>query len=391
MTRAITDLPHPCRQVARISEAVTGSPLLGDNRIDMLQNGEEAYPAMLKAIQEARESVFLTTYIFETNRTGRQFIDALARANRRGVDVRVIIDGVGELYSLPWAGSLLKRKGVRVSKFLPPKLIPPTVHINLRNHRKILVADGRIGFVGGMNIGDRHLADAPDNPSRVIDVHFRLEGPIVTPIQRTFLEDWFFCTGEHTIPPPVADPAAGNAICRVIVDGPNETLDKLDTILVGAVSSARKRVLIMTPYFLPSRALIAALQTAALRGVAVWVILPARNNLPVVHWATKNMLRELVQLGVRIFYQPPPFVHSKLFVVDGRYAQIGSPNIDPRSLRLNFELALEVFDPEVAAKLAAHIEAVLGVSREIDLTTLENRPLAIKIRDALAWLFTPYL
>jgi len=183
-------------QIARISEKVTGLPLVGGNRIDPLHNGEIAYPAMLEAIASARKRLFLTTYILDTTATGRQFIDALADAVNRGVDVRVIIDGIGELHSLTRAGAKLIKKGVRVARFLPPRLIPPAIHINLRNHRKLLIADGQLAFTGGMNIGDRHLADNIENPSRVIDIHFRLTGPIVMQLERTFIEDWAFCTGE---------------------------------------------------------------------------------------------------------------------------------------------------------------------------------------------------
>jgi cardiolipin synthase len=168
-------------------------------------------------------------------------------------------------------------------------------------------------------------------------------------------------------------------------------MDKLATILVGAVSLARRRIIIMTPYFLPSRELIAALQTAALRSLEVSIILPAKNNLPFVHWASTNMLWELLHRGVRIFFQPPPFVHTKLFIIDDDYAHIGSANIDPRSLRLNFELAVEVYDNLFVKELSAHVEKSLKQSREIFLEDVDNRSLPVRVRDAAAWLFSPYL
>jgi cardiolipin synthase len=388
---APSHMPLAFAEAARISDAVTMRPLVGGNQIYLLHNGEEAYPMMLEAIENACQSVFLTTYIFETNHTGLRFIDALARATARGVMVRVLIDGIGEWYSIPRATTLLKKRNVPVARFLPPKLIPPAVHINLRNHRKILVADGHIGFVGGMNIGDRHLAEIDANPSRVIDLHFCLKGPIVTQIEHVFLEDWQFSARENI--EPAASRAAGNgeAICRAIVDGPNEDLDKLAMILLGAVSVARKRILIMTPYFLPSRELTAALKTAVLRGVEVTVILPSKNNLPFVHWATNNMLWELLERGVAVYCQPPPFVHTKLFVVDDYYAQIGSANMDPRSLRLNFELGVEIYDTASVQNLAAHIHECLKRSRKIEQKDLASRPFLIRARDAFAWLFSPYL
>ena len=378
-------------EIMRISCAVTRRPLVGGNTIKLLQNGEQAYPAMVDAIERSQHSLFLSTYIFETNQTGRHFIDALARASRRGVDVRVIIDGVGELYGFPRAGTLLKKRGVRLARFLPPKLAPPTLHINLRNHRKILVADGTVGFVGGMNIGDRHLAAAWKNARRVVDVHFRLKGPVVKQIEQAFLEDWMFCTGEHMPPDTAAPLAADGALCRTIVDGPNEDHDKLSTIIFGAVATARRSISIMTPYFLPFRELVAALQNAALRNVDVKILLPAKNNLPYVQWATTKMLWQLLQKGVRIYYQPPPFVHSKLFIVDDHYAQVGSANIDPRSLRLNFELAVEVFGKPVSEVLTPYFQHRLKKCREISYEEVEARSIPTRTRDALAWLFTPYL
>lgn len=385
------EVPQERINIARISDAVTRRPLVAGNHIELMHNGEEVFPAMLEAIECAQRSVFMATYIMETNRSGREFIEAFARAAGRGADVRVMIDGIGEFYSIPRAGTLLKRRGVRMARFIPPRLLPPTLHINLRNHRKILVADGRTGFVGGMNIGDRHLVGRHENPSRVIDTHFRLTGPVVSKIEQVFLEDWAFSTGEMTIPLAAGTEITGSAICRTIVDGPNEDLDKLSTILIGAISSAHRRVMIMTPYFLPSREMISALQTAALRGIEVSVILPAKNNLPMVHWATRNMLWELLQRGVRVYYQPPPFVHTKLFLADDDYALIGSANIDPRSLRLNFEITVEVFDKGFAGTLAAHMEESRDRSHEVSLKDMDIRPFAVRTRDALSWIFSPYL
>jgi cardiolipin synthase len=386
-------IPTVSQGLARISEAVTRRPLVGGNDILLLHNGEHAYPEMLQAIDQAERSVYLSTYLFETNRTGHRFIEALTRATERGLDVRVILDGVGERYSFPRAGTLLRQRGVRVARFLPPSLVPPSLHINLRNHRKILVADGRIAFTGGMNIGDRHLAANLENPSRVVDAHFRLTGAVVGQLQEVFLEDWVFAAGEPADPPKIDVPEtnSGGANCRTITDGPNEDLDKLATILLGAVCSAHASIMIMTPYFLPSREMIGALQTAALRGVAVTLILPGRNNLPFVHWATRNMLWELLQWGVRVYYRPGPFDHSKLFVIDHLYALIGSANMDPRSLRLNFELVVEIHDQPFAAGIVAHIEGVRSESQEVTLAEVDSRPLMIRVRDSLAWLFSPYL
>lgn len=392
-TAAETDasrIPAPLDEIARMSDAMARRPLVRGNGIVPLHNGESAYPEMLAAIDAAERRVYLSSYIFETNETGIRFVKALSRAKNRGADVRVILDGFGEFYSLPRASTLLTERGVRVARFLPPKLLPPTLRVNLRNHRKLLVTDGKTAFVGGMNIGDRHLASRVDDPDRVSDLHFRLRGPVVCQIEQVFLEDWRFCTGEQTKPGSPPAPDAGDTVCRAIVDGPNERIDRLAMLLVCAVSSARKEVCVMTPYFIPPAEMSAALQAAALRGVAVHVILPERNNLPPVAWAMMNGLKELLQHGVNVYFQPPPFVHTKLFVVDGHYAQIGSANIDPRSLRLNFELIVELYGADAARTLLDHFHAQRRRSEPYTLDDLERRSLPVRIRDAAFWLFSPY-
>jgi cardiolipin synthase len=378
-------------EIVKISRAVTRWPIVGGNTVELLRNGEQAYPAMLAAIDRAETSLFLSTFIFSTDKTGRNFIHALTQAHRRGVDVRVIVDGVGELYSWPRATKLLRKRGVPTARFLPPSLFPPSVNINLRNHRKILVADGKMGFIGGMNISDRQLAGRVQNPNRAQDIHFRLTGPVVSQIANAFIADWAFCTG--TAAPQYATPdfTSGPTLCRTIVDGPGEHHGKLSTILFGAVSTARHRISIITPYFLPSRELIAALKNAALRGAEIDILLPAKNNLPYMQWATSKMLWELLEKGVRVFYQPPPFVHSKLFIVDDHYAQIGSANIDPRSLRLNFELAVEIYGHTVAEVVVPYFQECLSQAREITLKDVDARSIPTRTRDALVWLFSPYL
>ncbi len=385
-------VPYEYTEIANIVYSVTGMPLTSGNRIDILHNGEAAYPAMLDAINSAEHSIYLSTYIFKSDNSGREFIDKLAHARERGVEVKVLLDGIGEYYSLPRAGSLLKKRGIEVARFIPPALIPPSIHVNLRNHRKILVVDKKTGFTGGMNIGSNHLAEKQANKSRVIDTHFRIKGPVVTQIVNMFYDDWNFVTGNNIEADPVEyNPEGAGAKCRVISEGPNEDFNKLATILVGAIASAKKRVLIMTPYFLPTREMISALQTAALKGVYVEILLPQKNNLPYVHWATRNMLWELLQRGVRVYYQPPPFVHSKLFIVDDYYAHIGTANMDSRSLRLNFELALEVYDREFVSLLSAHFLNCRGQSKPITLAEIDSRHLLSRTRDSIAWLLYPYL
>jgi cardiolipin synthase len=378
--------------LAALTFALTGRSLVAGNKLDFLENGEETYPRMLAAINEARERVYLSTYIFEANTVGRRFVEALAAARERGLDVRVLLDGVGEWTQLPLAGTLLKRRGVPLARFLPPRLIPPSVHLNLRCHRKILVADGRVGFTGGMNIGDRYLAGRKWRKTRVTDTHFRLRGPIVAQMEEVFLWDWGFATGQDTAPPAGPPPApAGDSVCRAVVDGPSEDLDRLVDVYCAAIGAARERIRIMTPYFLPPRELVAAFHLAVKRGVEISIILPATNDQAVVHWAAQHMLPDILDLGARVYFQPPPFAHTKHLMVDQGYAVLGSANLDPRSLRLNFELGLEVFDPGLTKILIAHFEKIRHGSRELTAEALAGRSLPLRLRDAACWLFSPYL
>jgi cardiolipin synthase A/B len=376
------------KELRSLSDRVVSTELWPGNTIIPLENGEEAYPAMLAAIDKGMSSVHLCTYIFDGDDTGKRFVAALARAADRGVEVRVIVDSLGEKYSRPTARELLKGSAVQFRSFLP---LRPGGYLNLRNHRKILVVDGVIGFTGGMNIGSRHLVLG--RQPVVKDMHFQVTGPVVADLQRTFLEDWRFAkgeqlTGERFFP---RLPATGSALVRAVSDGPDKEFRKLHWIILGAISCARKQVTIVTPYFIPDRPLIAALVTAALRGVEITMVLPELNNLPFVQWASRSYLWELLQQGVRIYAQPAPFVHTKFMVVDRSWSLIGSANLDPRSLRLNFEHDLEVYDLDFAGLLEQRCAQAVAASREITLEELDGRSLPVKIRDGAAKLFSPYL
>lgn len=383
------DISH-LRELRCLSDLVVSSPLIAGNRLIPLDNGDQAYPTMIEALDGARSSIHLSTYIFDSDNTGRRFIDALRRAAARGVEVRVLVDGLGEKYSFPTARKYFKGSSVEIKRFLPMR---QGGYLNLRNHRKILVIDGITGFTGGMNIGGRHMVATAETRFPVADLHFTVEGSVVADLQRVFLEDWFFATGrlldDERFFPPLQD--RGTSLVRVIADGPDKELRKLHWIIMGALSCAGKRVRIMTPYFIPDRALISALATTAMRGIEVILILPAVSNLPLVHWATRSYLWELLQCGIRIYYQPPPFCHTKLFIVDGLWSLVGSANLDPRSLRLNFELNLEIFDRELAGLLEQQFIQTLACSKEISLCEMDSRPLMEKIRDGAAKLFSPYL
>ncbi len=384
---------HP--RFAQLVDAVgrlTRRPLLPGNKITPLINGDAAYPAMLAAIDGAQHSVSLETYIFDYDEVGKQFVDALAAAAQRGVAVRVLIDDVGAQYSPRSTARELRQRGVTCHMFLPtwyPVWIP---HANLRNHRKVMVVDGAVGFTGGINIrAGCVLANNPKHPTK--DLHFRFEGPVVTHLQEAFATDWAFATrevlaGEAWLPLPEF---RGESLARGISDGPDEDFERLLMTILSAVAVARHRIVIMTPYFLPDSSMIRALNTAALRGVDVKVLLPAQNNVALVQWASNNLLAQIIEEGVQVYMTSPPFDHTKLVLVDEVWALVGSTNLDPRSLRLNFEFNVEFYDIELVRELTEMANEKLRSATELTIEAIHNRNLLWRLRDGVARLFTPYL
>jgi cardiolipin synthase len=380
------------KMLARVVGGVVERPLLPGNRIDPLVNGDEAYPAMLEAIQHASRTVSLVTYIFDRDEAGRAFARALGEAARRGVEVRVLIDAAGTRYSWPSILRTLRREGVKYARFLPSSTLWNLMLMNMRTHRKILVVDGCVGFTGGMNIRVGHcLRRQPPHP--VQDIHFRVKGPVVTQLQEVFADDWLFTTGESLRGDswfPKTE-SAGQVLARGVPDGPDENFEKLLWTLLGALSIARHSVRIMTPYFLPDPAVVSALNLASMRGVQVDILLPARNNLPFVLWASRAMWWQVLQHGCRIWLTRPPFDHSKLMLVDGCWVLLGSANWDSRSLRLNFEFNVECYDTELAQRLDSWVETKRKGAHPVTMEDVDGRSLPARLRDGIARLLTPYL
>jgi cardiolipin synthase len=358
----------------------------------MLAGGARAYPAMLEAVESARASVMLASYIFHGDGIGARFVAALAAAVRRGVEVRVLIDDVDARFSPRNAVRPLRRAGVSVGVF-NPTVIPARLHAaNLRNHRKILVVDGRLGFTGGLNI-DRHYW-SPEAPGRAfLDTHFRVRGPAVAHLAEVFADDWQFSTGEalrgDSWFPELS--GAGNALARGVEAGPDESLDRLRWTIIGALNAAQVSARICTPYFIPDSALVSALNAAALRGVEVDILLPGRSDLPHVQWAAWGQLWQVLERGCRVWAGLGRFDHSKLMVVDGAWALVGSANWDTRSLRLNFELDLECYGGELGPALESLLLEKRANSRAVSLAEVDARPLPVKLRDGAARLLAPYL
>ena len=378
--------------LARLVGNVVGRPLLQGNSVTPLIDGAHAFPAMLDAIGRARRSIAMSSYIFDGNGVGAQFVEALAAAARRGVEVHVLIDDVDARFSRSSAVKPLRRAGVDVAVFNPP-LLPARLHaINLRNHRKILVVDGAEGFTGGMNVDCRYARpEAPEQAYR--DLHFSLRGPVVAHLMEVFADDWHFATeealrGEKWF--PHLSPA-GSILARGIEAGPDESFERVRWGIIGGLHAAQRSVRILTPYFLPDQSLITALDGAALRGVEVDIVLPENSDLPHVHWAAFGQLWQVLERGCRVWLRPGPFDHSKLMVVDGAWTLLGSANWDARSLRLNFELNVECYSVELGAHLDGLVQARISGARRYTLADDGRRGLAVRVRDGAARLFAPYL
>ena len=375
-----------------ISLHVTGSPLLAGNQVSLLRGGDNAYPMMLAAIRDAERSIALESYIFRNDDIGRSFVEALTQAQRRGVAVRVLLDGVGSGYVISQVLHELESTQVPVARFLHTWLPWRMPFLNMRNHKKLLIIDGEVGFTGGLNIGAEYSAQSSPR-AYVDDIHLRVQGPVVKQLMESFARDWSFTTNEilddGTWWPSLN--AKGAVFARGIDSGPDADLYKLETLLGAALAQAHFRVRIVTPYFLPDQRLQFAIAQARLRGVLVEIVIPGRGDLIFVDWAVRAHLRFLGDDITSIYLGPPPFDHAKLMTVDGEWCLVGSSNWDTRSLRLNFEFDLECYDKELCAHIDDLIDHKIARSQRIDESLLAAGPKWAHLRDAAVRLLLPYL
>ncbi|MFK7992678.1 MAG: cardiolipin synthase [Granulosicoccus sp.] len=384
-------LPASWQARMQFGAGVHDAPYLADNALQPLRNGDEAYPEMLGAINQAQICIVLSSYIFEFDEIGRQFVAALVNAHRRGVMVRVMIDGLGVGYGLSLVRSdrVLRRQGVKTARFLSALSTSGTRFINLRNHRKILSVDGQVAFIGGINIRDNNLLKG-SAAHKTQDVHFKVRGPVINQINRVFATDWEFASDEKLHLPPWRDDGEALPVAsRVLLDGPDDNFQKLKLTILGAVQSAKKRVCVVSPYFLPDKSITSALQLAVLRGVKVDVCLPARNNLRIVGWAMQANQAELLEMGVNVYESQDPFDHSKLFIVDDDWCLVGSSNWDARSLELNFEINLECYDVAFNRELTAIIDDKL--MNAVQILHVPDHQFLVRVRNNFCRLFSPYL
>ena len=386
------EIPRPFLQLLRLGYKVHPQRFALGNHAKPFVNGDAAYPEMCKLIAGAKKEVLMQSYIFNNDRAGQLFLDAFKQAVKNGAKVKVLVDGVGLNYSKPTIAAALKKlKGVEFSVFLPSKQPINLPFVNLRNHRKILIVDGRTAFFGGMNVADGNLVKTnPKEP--IIDITFKVEGPVVDQMSRVFEEDWIFSGKKSFVPASfhASGPLPGTMPARIIPDGPDADYDKVELMALGALSCAQKSVHIVTPYFLPENNILTSLEIAAMRGVEVEIILPSKSNIVGMDGAMRANFKRLLAKGVKIFRTQPPFDHSKIMVVDGAWLFVGSANWDVRSFKLNFECNMECMDKQLAEevlKIIAHKKAHAH-SEKWDQHI--RPPLLRKLTDNALRLLTPY-
>ncbi|MGF7036177.1 cardiolipin synthase [Paenibacillus mucilaginosus] len=369
---------------------IPGAMITVQNEVLVLANADEAYPEMLEALEGAQKHIHFEFYTIRDDPTGRRFQELLIRKARAGVQVRCIFDGIGS-YHLPnrFIGEL-QQAGCEVYIFLPALIAFFDKRINYRNHRKIIVIDGIVGFLGGLNIGDEYLGR---NSSLGFwrDTHLRLEGDSVYSLQMTFIRDWLFVSGERLTETAYfpEHKCRGRKPVQVISSGPDAHWDAVLEMFFGSVTTAKRRIFITTPYFVPDASLLMGLKAAAVSGIDVRIIYPENSDSRIVNYASLSYLEELLQAGVRFYAYQEGFIHAKVMIIDDLLATVGTANMDMRSFYNNFELNAVLFDKASIQRLEGDFIQDLKACREIKLEEFEKRSRWQKGKEVLARLVSP--
>ncbi|MGB8223137.1 MAG: cardiolipin synthase [Polyangiales bacterium] len=377
--------PKPgLERIEAVARRLTDVPFTGGNRVELLVDAEATYAAMLDAIGQAQTYVWVQFYIVRDDRSGRALRDALIKRARDGVRVCFLYDEIGSI-KLP-ASYLdeMRRASIQVSGFRTTQGFRNRFQLNFRNHRKLLVVDGRTGFIGGLNLGDEYRGFR--------DTHLQIEGPAVQQIQLTLRKDWYWATREiiDFADQPIVAAEPGQAV-TIVNTGPADPVPKCSILFSELVASARSRVWIASPYFVPDDVMTRALQSAAKRGVDVRVVLPDEPDQRFVELASLTYYTEMMGSGVRLFRYKARFMHHKVVLVDDNLAAVGTVNLDYRSLYLNFEETAVVADRQFARRVEAMLEDDLAHCDEVAHGYLENEPLHIRIQARVARLASPLL
>jgi cardiolipin synthase len=367
-------------QFVRNLSVMLGPPLVTGNRVQTLLNGDQIFPAMLKAIREAQKSITFETYIYWKGEMGNEFTQALAERAQAGVKVHLLYDAVGSQKIDKSIFKEMKAAGIEVEIYNPVRW-HSIAKMNNRTHRKILVVDGRIGFTGGVGIADQWSGSAQD-PKHWRDTHFRIEGPAVAQMQAAFMENWIEVTGNvlHSAAYFPEIPRTGNYLAQFFISSPGGGGDRMQLMYAMSIAAAAKAIQLSAAYFVPDDNEVRMLADAAKRGVKVQIIVPGKEtDSPTVRRASRSTWGELLRAGVEIYEYQPTFFHCKVMVVDGVWVSVGSTNFDTRSFSTNDEANLNVYDREFAAAQVRVFDADLKRSRRISLQEWEKRSVTEKL------------
>ncbi|HLW67270.1 MAG TPA: cardiolipin synthase [Gemmataceae bacterium] len=385
-------LPLGWTAMARLARQLDAFSPTNGNKIDFYSEGAAAFPAKLEAIRTAQHHVHLEYFIFQPDEIGRTFRDALCEKARQGVEVRLVYDAMGSYRLTNSFLNPLRGAGAKCEAFLPVSLFRRRTQVNLRNHRKILVVDGRVGFTGGLNIGDEYLGKVP-RFGYWRDAHVRVEGPAVSDLQRVFAEDWDFTAGEllkgSTYFP--RQKGSGPVTVQVVQSGPDQELKSIREVYFAAILRARKRLWIASPYFVPDAGILDALVLAGHTGVDVRLLGLQHPDKWLPFLAGRYYWTDMLEAGVKVYQYAKGMMHSKLMLVDGQWASIGTANLDNRSLHLNFEVNCLLYDPEAVAQLEAGFLRDLKDSQAIDPEAYPKRPLTSRLPENVCRLLSPIL
>ena len=386
-----------------VEEAIVGSPLTTGNQVQLLQDGPATYRAMFAAIDAAKDHINLETYILDDDEVGQQFVQALMRKQKQGVQVNIIRDSVGTIGTPEVFFRTLSDSGIRVLEFNPvnPLVAGPNWRLNQRDHRKLLVVDGRIAFLGGINISSVYsggsFSQGARKPSATNlawrDTDLQLQGPVVAELQKLFLATWAKQNGpplpkSNFFPPPVS---AGKVVVRAIGSSPSDPFSLIYATLMSAIGSAETSVHLTNAYFAPDPQLLAALEAAAARGVTVKLILPSQTDSWLIFHAGRGYYEQLLRAGVRIYERQGVILHSKTALIDGVWATIGSTNLDWRSFLHNEELNAVILGTDFGQQVQAMFDKDLAASEEITLEKWQSRPLDLRIRETFSRIWEYWL
>jgi len=380
------------KEIAKVASYVSENKPLSGNQVEVYIETNRAYDRMEAAILEAQHHIHMMSYIFRSDQAGKRFRDLLADKARQGVEVRLLVDAVGSHQLETDFIRVLEEAGGHYAAFMPVFPLRGHWRPNLRNHRKILIADGRVGFAGGLNIGDEYQGRKKRfAPWR--DTHMRVEGPAAWRLQEIFAEDWFYTTGQDLVDPghfPQIQPV-GDDVVQVVESGPDQPHENIHAVFFTAISEAKNSIYITTPYFVPDRAVLTALKAAAWKGVDVRILVPGKSDHGLIRLAGNSFHRELVQAGVKLYEHRPGMLHAKTMVVDGRWSTVGSANMDIRSFRLNFEVNLLVSGERFAASMEDIFMADIAKARVITKEALDNKSGLVRFGEAVSRVLSPVL